>query len=58
MFLRYVEQIEMNGVIGHDSALQGLTREMATWANEINFDMNHAPGVGLIARPVDIYSTT
>ena len=24
-----------------------------TWANEINFVMNHAPGAGSITRPVD-----
>ena len=23
-----------------------------TWANEMNFDMNHTPGAGSIARPV------
>ena len=27
------------------------------WAQEMNCVMNHAPGVGLIARPVDQQST-
>ena len=44
---------EMNGVLGHNSALEGYTRQGTTWDNEMNFGMNHAPGVGLIARPVD-----
>ena len=32
------------------------TRE--TWAIEINFNMNHAPGAGSIIRPVDQQSST
>ena len=24
-----------------------------TWANEVNFGINHAPGAGSISRPVD-----
>ena len=31
---------ERNRVLGHDSALLG-----TTWANEMNFVMNHAAGV-------------
>ena len=38
---------EMN--LGHDSALKGFTGPGTTWANEINFVMNHAPGAGSIA---------
>ena len=33
-------------------------RPQTTWANEINFVMNHAPGSGLIALPVDPQSRT
>ena len=29
-----------------------------TWANEMNFVMNHSPGVGSIAQPVDLQSNT
>ena len=45
----------MNDVLGHNSALVGYTRPGTTWANEMNFVMNPAPGVGSIARPVDHY---
>ena len=31
----------MYGVLGHDSALYG-----TTWANEMDFVMNHAPAAG------------
>ena len=37
----------MNGVLGHYSALQGYTG--TTWANEMNFVMDHFPGAGSIA---------
>ena len=37
---------EMNGVLGHDSALQSYTGLEKTWANEMNFVMKHAPGAG------------
>ena len=43
----------MNGVLGHDSALKGYTGPGTTWANEMNFMVNHASGAGSIARPVD-----
>ena len=43
---------EMNGVLG-----QGYTGPRTTWANEMNFGMKHAPGAGLIARPVDLQSS-
>ena len=39
-------------VLGHDSALARLH-----WANEMNIAMNHAPGAGSIARPVDQQSS-
>ena len=42
----------MIGVLGHDSALKGYTGPGTTWANEMNFVMNLAPGTGSIARPV------
>ena len=31
----------------------GYVRLRTTWANEMNFVMNHAPRAGSIARPVD-----
>ena len=43
----------INGVLGHDSVWQGYTGPNTTWANEINSVMNHAPGAGSLARPVD-----
>ena len=42
----------MNSLLGHDSVLYGYTRLEATWANEMNFGINDAPGAGLIALPV------
>ena len=42
----------MNGVLGHNSALVKLYWAGATWANEMNFVMNQAPGTGLIAQPI------
>ena len=45
----------MNGILGNDSALQGHTG--TTWTNEMNLVMNHAPGAGLIAPPVDQQSS-
>ena len=44
---------KMNGVIGHDSALQGYTWPETTWTDEMNVVMNHAPDAGSIAQPVD-----
>ena len=40
---------EMNAVLGHKSTLFGYTGPGTTWANEMNFVLNHAPGAGLIA---------
>ena len=42
---------EMNGVLGHDSALY--TRPGTTWANEMNFVMNHAPHAESIVGQVN-----
>ena len=39
----------MNGILVHDAALQGYTGVRTTQANEMNFDVNHAPGAGSIA---------
>ena len=45
-------KLQMNGVLGHDSALQVYAGLETTWANEMNLVLNHAPGAGPIARPV------
>ena len=42
----------MIDVIGHDSALQGYAGLGISWANEMNFVINHAPGAGSLAQPV------
>ena len=47
----------MNSVLGHDSSLKGYTWPGTTWANEMNFVMNHASGAGFIARPVNQQSS-
>ena len=47
----------MNGVSGHDSALEGYTGPVTTWTNEMNFVMNHAPGAWSIGRPIDQQSS-
>ena len=36
----------------------GYTGTETTWANEMNFIMNHAPGAGSLARPVGKQSST
>ena len=46
----------MNAVLGNNSALEDYAVPWTTWANEINFGMNHAPGAGSIAQPVDLQS--
>ena len=33
---------------------KALLESGTTWTNEMNFGMNHAPGAGLIALPVDM----
>ena len=48
--------VEWNGILGHDSEMQGYTEE-GTWANEMHCVMNHAPGAGSIAQPVDHCAT-
>ena len=45
-------------VLGHHAALYGYTGPGTTWANEMNFSMNHAPGAGSIAGFVDLQSST
>ena len=47
----------MNGVLGHNSALEGYTGLGKTWANEMSVGMNHAPGAGSIARPADLQTS-
>ena len=39
----------MNSVLGHDAVLAGSTGKGTTWANEMNFGMNHVPGAEPIA---------
>ena len=34
--------------LGHDFALKGYAGSGTTWAKEMNFVMDHAPGAGLI----------
>ena len=41
-------------MVSHDSELQGYTGPGTTWANEMYYAMNHAPGAGSIARPVPV----
>ena len=41
---------EMNGILRHDSAVQGYTGPGSTWTNEMNFVMNHALGARSITR--------
>ena len=36
----------MKGVYGHDAILQGYAGPGTTWANEMNFVMNHVSGAG------------
>ena len=47
----------MIGVLGNKSALQGYTGPGTTWANKINFVLNHTAGAGSFARPVDQQSS-
>ena len=54
--LRYLKHI--NCVLDHDSALYGFTVPGTTWDNEMTFVMNHAPGAGSIARPVDQHASS
>ena len=48
---------EMNGVLGCASAPYGCTGPETTWANGMNFIMNHVPGARFIARHVDQQSS-
>ena len=47
----------MNGLSGHDSALVRLYWTRKTCANDMNFGINHAPGGGSIAQPLDPQSS-
>ena len=49
---------QLNGILGHDSALYGYTGPGTTWVNEMSFVMKHAPSAGSIARPIDQQSST
>ena len=52
--MRLIDKTDiMNGVLGYDYAVQGYIAG-TTWASEMNFTMKHAPGAGLIARPVNL----
>ena len=44
----------MNGASGYNSAVKGYTGPGITWANEMNYGLNHAPGAGSIAGLVDV----
>ena len=44
----------MNDISGQESALLGYTGPGITWANEVDFSMNHAPGAGSITQPADL----
>ena len=50
------KSVYMIGVLGHDPALGRLywARDLG---NQMNFVMNHAPGAGSIAQPVDQQSS-
>ena len=47
----------MNGVVGHDTTLQGYTGLGPTRVNEMNFVMDYAPCAGLITQPVNQQSS-
>ena len=44
----------MHDAFHHNSTLQGYTGLETTWANEMNFGVNDAPGAGLIAQPFNL----
>ena len=47
----------MSSVLGNSSALQGYTGPGTTFANEMNFGMNHAPGARSICQNVNLQSS-
>ena len=50
-YLNNNRKYDMNGDLGYDAALSGSTRlggGGTTWANEMDFAMNHAADTGLI----------
>ena len=49
--------IEMNAVLGHNSTLYGYTGLGTIWTNEMYFGMNHPPGSGSVAWPVNLQSS-
>ena len=49
--------MEMTGVLGHDSALGRLSFAGDNLGYVMNFVMNHAPGAGSTAGPVDQLSS-
>ena len=48
---------EMNGILGHDSAVYSNSGLEKSWVNGMNFVMNHACGAGLLAPPIDQQSS-
>ena len=52
VYMDSTREMEMIGILGHDSALYGYTGQGTILANEMNFVMNHATGAGSIDRPV------
>ena len=51
-FLR--DKVKENEMIGFKVMI--LQCKRPSWANEMNFGMNHAPGAGLITHSVDLLS--
>ena len=47
----------MNGVLGHNAAMQSYIGPETTWSYEMIFGMSHAPGAGLIAWFADLQSS-
>ena len=41
----------MSGILSRNSVYTG---PGTLWVNEFNIDMNHAPGAGSIALPIDL----
>ena len=46
VIIRDIGISEMNGALGHNSALYGYTGPETTWANEMDFVINRAPDAG------------
>ena len=56
-FCNTMQELRINGVLGHGSELYGYTGPGTTWANGMYFVMNHVPGAGSPAQPVDQQSS-